>query len=65
MKNMIEVKPNDDILFGIKKKSVNPYRVFSENEFMDKLEISRMHAKQGYYRDAEAVIEKMRNRYRF
>ena len=65
MKNMIEVKPNDEILFGIKKKSVNPYRAFSESEFMDKLEISRMHAKQGYYRDAEAVIEKMRNRYRF
>lgn len=63
MKNMTEAKPNDKILFGIKKKSVNLYVTLSENEFMDKLETSRMHAKQGDYRDADDVIAEMRNRY--
>lgn len=65
MKNMIEAKTNNEILFGIKKKSGNPYVALSENEFMDRLETSCMHAKQGYYRDADDAIEKMRNRYRF
>ncbi len=63
MRNMTEAKPNDEILFGIKKKSVNPYGTLSESEFMDKLEISRMHAKQGDYRDADDVIVEMKNRY--
>ena len=49
--------------FEIKKKTVNPYRTLSESEFMDKLETSRMHAKQGDYRDADDVIAEMRNRY--
>ena len=63
MKNMTEAKPNGEILFGIKKKSVNPYGTFSESEFIDKLETSHMHAKQSDYRDADDVIVEMRNRY--
>ena len=54
---------NDGFPFEIKKKTVNPYRTLSESEFMDKLETSRMHAKQGDYRDADDVIAEMRNRY--
>ena len=54
---------NDGFPFQIKKKTVNPYRTLSESEFMDKLETSRMHAKQGDYRDADDVIAEMRNRY--
>ncbi len=34
MKNMIEAKTNNEILFGIKKKSGNPYVALSENEFI-------------------------------
>ena len=63
MRNIAEAKPNDEIVFGIKKKSVNPYGTLSESEFMDKLEISRMHAKQGDYCDADDVIAEMKNRY--
>ena len=54
---------NDGFPFEIKKKTINPYRTLSESEFMDKLETSRMHAKQGDYRDADDVIAEMRNRY--
>lgn len=54
---------SDGFPFEIKKKTVNPYRTLSESEFMDKLETSRMHAKQGDYRDADDVIAEMRNRY--
>ena len=54
---------NDGFPFEIKKKTANPYRTLSESEFMDKLETSRMHAKQGDYRDADDVIAEMRNRY--
>ena len=54
---------NEGFPFEIKKRYINPYRALSEDEFMDKLEISRMHAKQGDYRDADDVIAEMRNKY--
>ena len=60
---LVQAIANDGFPFEIKKKTVNPYRTLSESEFMDKLETSRMHAKQGDYRDADDVIAKMRNRY--
>ena len=46
---------NMEVLQG---QDINP-----QNEFMDKLETSRMHANQGDYRDADDVIAEMRNRY--
>ena len=58
-----DIKTKADVLFEIKKKTINPYRTLSESEFMDKLETSRMHANQGDYRDADDVIAEMRNRY--
>ena len=60
---LVQAIANDGFPFEIKKKTVNPYRTLSESEFMDKLETSRMHAKQGDYRDADDVIAEMRNRY--
>lgn len=60
---LVQAIANDGFPFEIKKKTVNPYRTLSESEFMDKLETSRMHAKQSDYRDADDVIAEMRNRY--
>lgn len=60
---LVQAIANDGFPFEIKKKTINPYRTLSESEFMDKLETSRMHAKQGDYRDADDVIAEMRNRY--
>lgn len=60
---LVQAIANDGFPFEIKKKTINPYRTLSESEFMDKLEISRMHANQGDYRDADDVIAEMRNRY--
>ena len=60
---LVQAIANDGVPFEIKKKTINPYRTLSESEFMDKLEISRMHANQGDYRDADDVIAEMRNRY--
>ena len=60
---LVQAIENDGFPFEIKKKTINPYRTLSESEFMDKLETSRMHAKQGDYRDADDVIAEMRNRY--
>ena len=60
---LVQAIANDGFPFEIKKKTINPYRTLSESEFMDKLEISRMQANQGDYRDADDVIAEMRNRY--
>ena len=60
---LVQAIANDGFPFEIKKKTFNAYRTLSESEFMDKLETSRMHAKQGDYRDADDVIAEMRNRY--
>ena len=60
---LVQAIANDGFPFEIKKKTIYPYRTLSESEFMDKLEISRMHANQGDYRDADDVIAEMRNRY--
>ena len=60
---LVQAIANDGFPFEIKKKTINPYRTLSESEFMDKLEISRMHANLVDYRDADDVIAEMRNRY--
>ncbi|MBQ7766293.1 MAG: type II toxin-antitoxin system RelB/DinJ family antitoxin [Lachnospiraceae bacterium] len=49
--------------FEIKKVSANPYGALSEQEFLTKLEMSREHAVQGMYRDAEDVSRDMRAKY--
>lgn len=54
---------NDGFPFEIKRKVESPYRALSEEELLEKLELSRVHAKQGEYREADAVISEMRMKY--
>ena len=54
---------NNGFPFEIKKAVQNPYVALSENEILQKLEISRKHAEQGKYRDADHVISDMRGKY--
>ena len=54
---------NNGFPFEIRKVSVNPYAAMSEDEILLKLERSREHAKQGKYRDADAVIMDIRGKY--
>ena len=49
--------------FEIKKTAQNPYLAMSEEELLRKLEVSRQHAAQGQYRDADDVISDMRAKY--
>ncbi len=49
--------------FEIKRTVDNPYTAMSEEEILRKLETSRLHASQGKYRDADAVISDMRTKY--
>ncbi|MCM1106820.1 MAG: type II toxin-antitoxin system RelB/DinJ family antitoxin [Blautia sp.] len=41
----------------------SPYLPISEDRMLSKLEISRFHASQGKYRDADTVIEDLRGKY--
>ena len=52
---------NNGFPFEIKKKTANPYATLAEDEFTDKLEVSRKHAEQGLIRDAdtETVSDKL------
>ena len=49
--------------FEIKKISENPYLPLSEEQLLQKLELSRKHAVQGQYRNADDVISDMRAKY--
>lgn len=49
--------------FEIKKVSENPYLPLSEEQLLQKLELSRKHAEQGQYRNADDVISDMRAKY--
>lgn len=54
---------NNGFPFEIKKKTANPYVTLTEDEFLDKLEVSRRHAEQGLVRDADEVISDIRDKY--
>ena len=54
---------NNGFPFEIKKKTANPYVTLTEDEFLNKLEVSRRHAEQGLVRDADEVISDMRDKY--
>lgn len=49
--------------FEIKKKTDNPFASLSEEDILKKLEISRKHAAEGKYRDADEVIGDIRGKY--
>lgn len=49
--------------FEIKKIPENPYLPLSEEQLLQKLELSRKHAEQGQYRNADDVISDMRAKY--
>ena len=49
--------------FVIRKMDINPYDALSEEEMLQKLEVSREHASQGMVRDADDVIRDMRAKY--
>ena len=49
--------------FEIKRSSENPYLPLSEEQLLQKLELSRKHAEQGQYRNADDVISDMRAKY--
>ncbi len=54
---------NNGFPFEIKKRTVNPYVTLSEDEFLQKLELSRNHAEQGNYKNADEVVNDMRTKY--
>ena len=54
---------NNGFPFEIKKTMPNPYIAMSEDELLQKLELSRNHAKQGKLKDADDVISDMRAKY--
>ena len=51
--------------FEIKRntKEQNPYISMSEDEFLSKLELSRMHANTGNVKDSSEVVSDMRSKY--
>ena len=53
--------------FSFEKKRImaeyNPYTPMTEEELLTKLEVSRQHAEQGKYQDADAVASNMRAKY--
>ena len=49
--------------FEIKRKVANPYTVMSEDELLEKLEMSRIHAEQGKCKDVDDVISDLRGKY--
>lgn len=54
---------NNGFPFEIKKTISNPYVAMSEAELLQKLELSRKHANQGKFSDADDVISNMRSKY--
>lgn len=49
--------------FEIKRAKSNPYEALTEQQILDKLEISRKHAEQGLYSDSTEVSHNMRAKY--
>ena len=49
--------------FEIKKVSKSPYETLTEEEILEKLELSRKHAEQGQYRTASEVSAVLREKY--
>ena len=54
---------NEGFPFAIKKAADSPYAALSEDEILRKLEVSKRHADEGKYRDADDVIADMRKKY--
>lgn len=54
---------NNGFPFEIRKVSANPYAAMTEDEILRKLELSREHAKQGLYRDADEIVTDLRGKY--
>ncbi len=56
---------SEENVYDHKKNTVeyNPYSAMTDNEMLEKLEKSRNHAKEGRYRDADAVVSDMRSKY--
>jgi len=54
---------NNGFPFEIKRAVENPFSAMSEEEILQKLEKSRLHANQGKFRDADEVISDMREKY--
>ena len=56
---------NNGFPFEIKRNTAehNPYAPMTEEELLAKLELSRRHASQGKYRDADEVTSDMRAKY--
>ena len=59
MSSTIQLRVEDES----KKKTQNPYTSLSEDEILQQLEVSRSHASEGMYRDADDVIIDMREKY--
>ena len=59
MPSTIQLRVEDES----KKKTQNPYTSLSEDEILQQLEVSRSHASEGMYRDADDVIIDMREKY--
>ena len=55
---------NNGFPFALKRRGIdsNPYAPLSEAEFLEKLELSRGHAEQGKYRDADAIVADMKEK---
>lgn len=49
--------------FEIKRPNKNPYRALTEDEFLDKLEKSRLSASEGRIKEATDVSKNLRNKY--
>ena len=59
MPSTIQLRVEDES----KKITQNPYTSLSEDEILQQLEVSRSHASEGMYRDADDVIIDMREKY--
>lgn len=49
--------------FEIRKKTFDPFTALSEDEILKKLDLSRQHAADGKYQDADDVIADIRGKY--
>lgn len=63
MASTIQVRVDDEFPFEIKRNVQNSYMKLTEEQLLQKLEVSRQHAEQGKYRDADDVISDMREKY--
>ena len=49
--------------FEVRKTTADPYVTMTEDEILRKLELSRIHANEGYVQNADDVVMDMRNKY--